>query len=214
MTTLFFPIICCTTILNLKPADLAYTASAIDNDGSIYTRLTTKDESIGVVLSFGVQVSQNTKFLDYLERFKTDTGFGKAEPRRGRKSKMSDWVVIKHGEIPVLLKALLPYFRIKKEQAELEIEIVEKYSKLPRSSKELQARKSFESKCSRKFPRAKANTKKNAIKRAEGVYELLPLIDRLAKLNGGSNREVTGESAFKAMRKRGFLLDKEDYKSP
>lgn len=191
MTILFFPIICCTTILNLKPADLAYTASAIDNDGSIYTRLTTKDESIGVVLSFGVQVSQNTKFLDYLERFKTDTGFGKAEPRRGRKSKMSDWVVIKHGEIPVLLKALLPYFRIKKEQAELEIEIVEKYSKLP-----------------------KANTKKNAIKRAEGVYELLPLIDRLAKLNGGSNREVTGESAFKAMRKRGFLLDKEDYKSP
>lgn len=134
MTTLFFPIICCTTILNLKPADLAYTASAIDNDGSIYTRLTTKDESIGVVLSFGVQVSQNTKFLDYLERFKTDTGFGKAEPRRGRKSKMSDWVVIKHGEIPVLLKALLPYFRIKKEQAELEIEIVEKYSKLPKAN--------------------------------------------------------------------------------
>jgi hypothetical protein len=191
MTTLFFPIICWTIILNLKPADLAYMASAIDNDGSIYTRLILKDEGIGVLLSFGVQVSQKTKFLDYLERFKTDTGFGKAEVRRGGESNMSDWVVIKQDEIPVLLKALLPYFRIKKEQAELEIKIVEKYSKLP-----------------------KANTKKNTIKRAEGVYELLPLIDRLAKLNDGSNRKVTGEVAFEAMRKRGFLLDKDDYKSP
>lgn len=166
-------------------------ASAIDNDGSIYTRLILKDEGIGVGLSFGVQVSQKTKFLDYLERFKTDTGFGKAEVRRGGESNMSDWVVIKQDEIPVLLKALLPYFRIKKEQAELEIEIVEKYSKLP-----------------------KANTKKNSIKRAEGVYELLPLIDRLAKLNDGLNRKVTGEGAFEAIRKRGFLLDKHDYKSP
>jgi hypothetical protein len=178
---------CCLSS-SLTQKDLLYLASAIDADGSIYARLVPQKESIGIRVDCGMQVSQKTTRRYYLESFEKQTGFGKVRNRKG--GQMSDWIVETHTELEQLLKAVLPYLRLKKEQAKLVLLILDVYTKLP-----------------------KANTEQRRIERAEGIYSILPDIDRVAALNDSSNRDHTGETAFLTMQQKGFLQNK-IYKSP
>ena len=103
---------------------LPYIAGFLDGDGCIMLQLVYRDDyRLGYQIRASIVFYQKTRYKDFLVWLKSQFKFGYI---RDRKDDISEYTIVGHKEVEVILKLLQPYIRLKKRQTELAIEILEK----------------------------------------------------------------------------------------
>nr|AFU83024.1 LAGLDADG endonuclease [Chlamydomonas subcaudata] len=118
----------------LPREELIYLAGFIDGDGAIMAQIVRRrDYTFQFQLKLSVQLTQKTSRIHFLQNIKESLGVGYVR-RRGEISQVSDYVVTEPQNVYSLLKAVQPFLKLKKKQANLVMHIIEL---LPRSKDSL-----------------------------------------------------------------------------
>lgn len=114
-------------INQINVEDLCYLAGFFDADGSVIAQFIFHDDySIKNPweIRTSIQITQKTTRFFILEEFVKIVGAGRATERK--KGAVSDFILQEPANLIKFLTMLKPYLRLKKEQAELMIEIIKK----------------------------------------------------------------------------------------
>jgi len=113
----------------MEPMDLAYIAGFLDGDGSVFFQLIRKsDYRLGFQIRPSVAFYQKTDNEQILVWLKDQLISGCLR-RRG--TGVSDYTIVEPSEVRRVLKELQPYVRLKRNQVQLGLEILEE---LPRAT--------------------------------------------------------------------------------
>lgn len=115
---------------DLTEAQKAYIAGFIDGDGSIFAQcvpqvppLTGKNSyPYGYQMRVTVSFHQKTKRIHHLRQLADEIGLGQV---RVKNAVMSELVIVGVVACKPFLKAIIPYLRMKKKQAQLVLKIIE-----------------------------------------------------------------------------------------
>ncbi len=112
---------------------LAYVAGFLDGDGCIMLQLVYRhDYVLGYQIRSSVvfyQKNQYEPFLSWLKEQFDNVGY-----IRDRKDGMSEYTIVGGKQVEKVLKQLLPYFRLKKKQAEITLKVI---SQMPGSGRKM-----------------------------------------------------------------------------
>ena len=118
----------------LSNTDLAYIAGFLDGDGSIYTKIIRREDyKSKFQLSVEISLTQSRKRLYFLQQLQKDLGMGALVKARSGEPNISDLVIKGENVVGPLLRAIMPYLRLKSTQAKLMLNIIER---LPISKKD------------------------------------------------------------------------------
>ncbi len=107
----------------LGEKQLAYIAGFLDGDGSVIAQIViNKEYVLKHQLRVTVSFMQLTIRKDFLISLKEEIGLGTI---RDRKDGISEINIVGREQVQPLLKALLPYLRLKQKQAQLVLQICE-----------------------------------------------------------------------------------------
>ena len=106
----------------MKPTIIAYIAGFLDGDGSIFFQIVPrKDYKQKFQIRSSIAFYQKTEFTQILEWLKSIFGTGYI---RHRKTGISDYTIVELKEVKRTLQLLQPYVRLKKNQINLGLEII------------------------------------------------------------------------------------------
>ena len=106
----------------MKNEELAYISGFLDGDGCITVQLVSrKDYLLGYQIRTSIIFYQSKKYVKYLSQLKNlfNTGYV-----RNRKDGISEYNIVGHSAVKNVLEVLLPYIRIKNNQALLALDII------------------------------------------------------------------------------------------
>jgi len=116
----------------VKNSILSYIAGFLDGDGCIMLQLVYRhDYLLGYQIRSSIVFYQKTRYRKYLEWLKSKLKFGYL---RNRKDNITEYTIVGHEEVEAILTLLKPYLRLKKEQARLALEIINKLKGIKRLS--------------------------------------------------------------------------------
>lgn len=118
--------------MTLKKEELAYIAGFLDGDGCIMLQLINrKDYKLGYQIRASIVFYQKTEKREFLSWLKTIFKVGYI---RDRKDNISEYTIVGVNPVKKVLFLLLPYLRLKKEQAILALSVL---SKMPGSGRDM-----------------------------------------------------------------------------
>jgi hypothetical protein len=154
------------TLKQLTSLDLAYLAGVIDGDGCINAQIVRRHDYLRKFqIRVSVTVFQKTTRHWFVLHLQKQIGLGTT---RKRPDGMSEYALVGNSSVRELLKALLPYLKLKKKQAQWVLQISESLPK----SQDLQA---FLKLCEMVDTVADLNDSKKRILRASTVRSELAL---------------------------------------
>jgi len=102
----------------------SYIAGFLDGDGCIMLQLISRpDYFLGYQIRASIVFYQKSKFKDFLYWLKSNFKVGYI---RDRRDDISEYTIVGFEAVEGVLKLLKPYLRLKKKQAELALEIINK----------------------------------------------------------------------------------------
>ena len=108
----------------MDPTIFAYIAGFLDGDGSIFFQIVNrKGQKKRFQIRCSIAFYQKTEYVEILEWLKNYFGAGYI---RHRKTGISDYTIVEPKEVERILLLLKPYIRLKKKQAELGLDILQK----------------------------------------------------------------------------------------
>ena len=119
-----------------KQTSLAYIAGFLDGDGCIMLQLVSrKDYILGYQIRASIVFYQKQKYRSFLEEIKEKLKYGYI---RERNDGIVEYTIVGFEPVKKILTLLYPYLKLKKQQAKLALEVIEKIPKevrLPKRTK-------------------------------------------------------------------------------
>jgi hypothetical protein len=107
--------------------ELAYIAGFLDGDGCVMAQLVRrKDYIYGYQIRTSIVFYQKSRNQRILQWLKSQLKFGYI---RNRNDDMTEYTIVGFKEVKIVLSALLPFLRLKKELAEQMIKLIEAHPK-------------------------------------------------------------------------------------
>lgn len=152
---------------NMSPSSSAYIAGFADGDGSFVAQAVYKPD---YVLKWQIRTSflliQKNSRIDALYTIKDEIGMGVIRSTKG-KEQVAEYSLVGSPALKLFLPQIIPYLRIKKAQASLMLELIEKSEQV------------------------KANNNDKAL-----FFEALDIMDHIASLNDSKMIKRTNTGAF------------------
>ncbi|OGH26952.1 MAG: hypothetical protein A3C30_03050 [Candidatus Levybacteria bacterium RIFCSPHIGHO2_02_FULL_40_18] len=119
----------------MKKEELSYIAGFLDGDGCIMLQLVFRaDYRLGYQIRASIVFYQKQKYKNFLFWLKGKFQVGYI---RDRNDGMSEYTIVGSKPVIGILKKLMPYLRLKKDQAELALEVL---AKMPGSGRKMNSR--------------------------------------------------------------------------
>lgn len=116
----------------MKKEELAYIAGFLDGDGCIMLQLIyRKDYILGYQIRASIVFYQKRQYRYFLEEIKEKLIYGYI---RERNDNMVEYTIVGFEPVSKVLKLLFPYLKLKKKQAQLALEIIDKIPKQAKTS--------------------------------------------------------------------------------
>ena len=114
--------------MSLAKKQWIYLAGFLDGDGSIYVRIKpNKSYRFGFQIAPTIAFFQSAKEESKIVKIQKDYGLGYL---RKRNDGIIEWVIGREEEIRIIIRNTIPFLRLKKQQAKLMLEVLDRKSKL------------------------------------------------------------------------------------